>query len=103
MQKTSVLSYKDDPRSSFRPKPAGCRMRQSCYALLMADQRALDAINRIERALARIETAGAVAQDAAPEGATELEQVRGAHQALRMRVEGAIGQIDRLLDAGARG
>jgi hypothetical protein len=68
----------------------------------MADQRALDAISRIERALARIEAAGARAQAAAGNGA-ELEQLRGAHQSLRMRVEGAIGQIDRLLETGAQG
>ena len=71
----------------------------------MADQRALDAISRIERALARIEEAGVRAQAAAGEGTdgdAELERVRGAHQALRMRVEGAIGQIDRLLETGAQ-
>ncbi|HEY5713711.1 MAG TPA: hypothetical protein VIT38_17585 [Allosphingosinicella sp.] len=67
----------------------------------MADQRALDAISRIERALARIEAAGARAQTSAGNGA-ELEQLRGAHQSLRMRVEGAIGQIDRLLESGAQ-
>jgi chromosome segregation ATPase len=63
----------------------------------MADQRALDAINRIERALARIE---AGARNAAP--AEKLQQVRAAHQALRSRVEGAIGQIDHLLETEAR-
>ena len=81
-------------------------MRQRCYALAMADQRALDAISRIERALARIEAAGARAQAAAKSQAgngAELEQLRGAHQSLRMRVEGAIGQIDRLLETGAQG
>ena len=67
----------------------------------MADQRALDAISRIERALARIEAAGARAQATAGNGA-ELEQLRGAHQSLRMRVEGAIGQIDRLLESGTQ-
>ena len=69
----------------------------------MADQRALDAISRIERALARIEAAGVRAQAAAREsadGSAELERMRGAHRALRTRAEGAIGQIDRLLDAG---
>ena len=70
----------------------------------MADQRALDAIGRIERALARIETASSRAQTAAKNGADgseELDRLRGAHQALRARVEGAIGQIDRLLETGA--
>jgi hypothetical protein len=72
----------------------------------MGDQRALDAIGRIERAIARVEVAATRAQartsDAAA-GSEELEQLRGAHQALRNRVEGAIGQIDRLLDGGAQG
>jgi hypothetical protein len=67
----------------------------------MADQRALDAISRIERAIARIEAAGRQAQ-AGPAESAELDQLKGAHQALRSRVEGAIGQIDRLL-AGAGG
>jgi hypothetical protein len=70
----------------------------------MADQRALDAISRIERALARIESAAHSAQSSARSGsagAEELERLRGAHQALRTRVEGAIGRIDRLLETGA--
>ena len=74
---------------------------------LMGDQRALDAIGRIERALARVEAAAARAQAAqrndAAAGSEELVRLRGAHQALRSRVEGAIGQIDRLLDTEARG
>jgi len=65
----------------------------------MGDTRALDAIARIERALARIETAarrpGAASSDPA-----ELSELRAAHQALRSRVEGAIGEIDRLLESG---
>ena len=65
----------------------------------MADQRALDAINRIERALARIE---AGTRNAAPADTEKLQQVRAAHQALRSRVEGAIGQIDHLLETEAR-
>ena len=71
----------------------------------MADQRALDAIARIERALARIEAAATQARAstrADGAGAEELERLRGAHLALRGRVEGAIGQIDRLLETGAR-
>jgi hypothetical protein len=69
----------------------------------MGDQRALDAVSRIERALARIETA---VRRQAPAGnggdSAELDQLRSAHQALRSRVEGAIGQIDRLLETGGR-
>lgn len=71
----------------------------------MADQRALDAIGRIERALGRIEAASTralSAQKSDAGGSEELERLKGAHAALRSRVEGAVGQIDRLLDAGAR-
>jgi hypothetical protein len=69
----------------------------------MGDQRALDAVSRIERALARIESA-ARRQPHAGDGldAAELDRLRGAHQALRARVEGAIGQIDLLLETGGR-
>ena len=69
----------------------------------MGDQRALDAVSRIERALARIETAARRPQPTV-DGAdsAELDQLKSAHQALRSRVEGAIGQIDRLLETGER-
>jgi hypothetical protein len=71
----------------------------------MADQRALDAIGRIERALARVEAASHRAQTARAardgDGSEDLERLRGAHQALRAKVEGAIGQIDRLLETGS--
>lgn len=69
--------------------------------LLMGDTRALDAIARIERALARIEassrTPAAHATDMTDNA--ELSALRDAHQALRTRVEGAIGQLDRLLES----
>lgn len=84
---------------------AACRKRQSCYALAMADQRALDAIGRIERALARIEAASSRASASRKNegnGSEELERLRGAHDALRSRVAGAIGQIDQLLESGGR-
>ena len=66
---------------------------------LMGDARAQDAIARIERALARIE---ASARTPAPDSTetAELAALRDAHQALRARVEGAIGQIDRLIEDG---
>jgi hypothetical protein len=65
----------------------------------MADQRALDAIGRIDRALARIE---ASPRTASSPSLDELEAIRSAHQALRRRVIGAIGQIDMLLEAEPR-
>jgi hypothetical protein len=64
----------------------------------MADQRALDAIARIERALGRIEAASSQARSGNAESSAELTRVRDAHQRLRSRVEGAIGQLDRLLE-----
>ena len=68
----------------------------------MADPRALDALRRIESALARIERA-ADRPSATPGPSPELEQLREAHEILRQRVTGAVGQIDRLLAAGERG
>jgi hypothetical protein len=67
----------------------------------MADERALAAISRIEQALARIE---AVLSRPRPPAADsgELRQLRDVHHALRMKVEGAIGQIDRLLETESR-
>ena len=68
----------------------------------MADERALAAISRIEQALARIEAAASSRPRPAPAAdSDELRQLRDVHQALRMKVEGAIGQIDRLLEAEA--
>jgi len=66
--------------------------------LLMGDTRALDAIARIERALARIEASARNSSHSSSDPA-ELTALRDAHQALRARVEGAIGQIDRLLES----
>jgi hypothetical protein len=66
----------------------------------MADERALAAIRRIEQALARIEAAASRPRPAAADP-DELRQLRDVHQALRAKVEGAIGQIDRLLEAEA--
>jgi len=73
--------------------------------LPMGDARSLDAIARIERALARIETSARTSAAHSAEMAdmadnAELSALRDAHQALRGRVEGAIGQIDRLLEDG---
>ena len=65
----------------------------------MADERALHAISRIERALARIESA---AQQAPARDDGELNALRNANQALRGKVQSAIAQIDRLLAANER-
>jgi len=67
----------------------------------MGDERALAAIARIERALARIETSSRNSRLSSSDPA-ESTALRIAHQALRDRVEGAIGQIDRLLESEGR-
>ena len=64
----------------------------------MASERALQAVERIERALARIESAAG--RTAASESDGELQRLRETHQTLRNQVEGAIAQIDRLLANG---
>jgi hypothetical protein len=71
---------------------------------LMADQRALDAIARIEHALARIERAAATPPAPPPQvDEAEIARLRSAHDALRRKVAGAIGEIDLILDGeGAR-
>jgi hypothetical protein len=71
--------------------------RAPAYALAMAGDRQAEAIARIERALQRIEAA-ASARPAPAGDDEELRQLRDTHQKLRGKVEGAIAQIDRLLE-----
>ncbi len=59
----------------------------------------MQAMERIERAIARIEAAAAAPRPGSRDDG-ELQQLREAHQALRGHVEGAIAQIDRLLANG---
>jgi uncharacterized coiled-coil DUF342 family protein len=68
-------------------------------ALAMQDQRVLDAIVRIERALDRIEAANAD-DGSTRQQSEELERLRAAHRVLRSRVETAIDEIDRMLEPG---
>ena len=68
----------------------------------MSDERALAAIDRIEQALARLETA-AGRRPASLRPEPELRELREVHEALRGRVEGAIAQIDRLLATAESG
>ncbi len=68
----------------------------------MADIRAMEAIDRLERALARVEANTARAPVPEPRDDSELIQLRQVHQSLRSKVEGAILQIDRMLEAGER-
>ncbi len=70
----------------------------------MADQRALDAVSRIERALARVEAAASRPVSLSdPQDSEDYRRLSAAHDALRTRVAGAIGEIDRLVAAGERG
>ena len=68
----------------------------------MGQERVSQALGRIEQAIARIEAAAS--RGGAPAGAPhEIESLRQAHEALRGKVQGAIAQIDRLLETeGAR-
>ena len=73
----------------------------------MADDRALAALRRLERALARIEAAAdRPAPAPAPTASAASEdyaRLKEAHDSLRRRVAGAIGQIDQLIDAEGAG
>jgi hypothetical protein len=65
---------------------------------MMADQRALDAAHRIERALDRIEAASA--RPAAAGESEEHRELQSRHEAMRHRVTGALAQLDALIAAG---
>jgi alanyl-tRNA synthetase len=64
----------------------------------MQDQRALDAISRIQRAIERLEAV--TSSGAAQRRAEEHERLRAAHALLRSRVEAAIGEIDLMITPG---
>ncbi len=62
----------------------------------MQDPRISAAMDRIERALDRLQAA-LPDEPPAPVGLEELDRLRSAHTLLRSRVEAAIGEIDRML------
>ncbi len=62
----------------------------------------MEAIDRLEQALARVEANTARARAPEPRDDSELIQLRHVHQSLRSKVEGAIAQIDRMLEASER-
>jgi hypothetical protein len=66
----------------------------------MADARALEALRRIEQALARIEAAASQPRPDPAPPAEEYDRLKQAHDSLRRRVAGAIGHIDHLLETG---
>jgi hypothetical protein len=70
----------------------------------MGDQRALDALRRVEQALARIESASSRPPSPAAASADpdELRRLREAHDKLRRSVAGAIGEIDHMIGIGER-
>ena len=68
----------------------------------MPDPRVQAALDRIERALARIEAAsGRLPEPQRPDG--EIQKLREVHEALRFKVEGAIAEIDRILETAEQG
>jgi hypothetical protein len=68
----------------------------------MADIRAMEAIDRLDRALSRVEAAASRKTAPEPRDESELIELRQVHQSLRSKVEGAISQIDRMLEASER-
>jgi hypothetical protein len=63
----------------------------------MGQDRAAEAIERVERALSRIEAAAARRPAPPASDNQELSELRDAYRTLRARVEGAVGDLDRLL------
>ena len=64
----------------------------------MGQDRVTVALDRIEKALTRLESAPQGRDSPAMADASELANLRTVHQKLRGRVETAIAQIDRLLE-----
>ena len=67
---------------------------------LMGQERASAAVERIERALSRIEAAATNPAPPPDDSDADPAALREAHLALRGKVESAIAQIDRLLERG---
>lgn len=68
----------------------------------MSDPRAQEALSRIEQAVARLETVLSKAGNRPGNEPEEFRRLQAAHEALRSRVAGAIGQIDRIIESGER-
>ena len=69
----------------------------------MGDERVIELIGRIDRALARIEAAASRPAPPAAQEDGRAAAIEEAHQALRAKVERSISQIDRLIAAGEQG
>ena len=61
----------------------------------MSEQRISDAMDRIDRALGRIETQAALARHPSPVGDTDLVRE---HSALRKSVEISLAELDQLIE-----
>jgi hypothetical protein len=67
----------------------------------MVSERAMEAVGRIERALARLDAvADRPAPPPPPQDDSELLRLRDAHRTLRGQVESVIAQIDGLIAKG---
>jgi hypothetical protein len=69
----------------------------------MGDERVIELIGRIDRALARIEAAAARPAPPPAHDDGRAAAIEEAHEALRAKVERSISQIDRLIAAGEQG
>ncbi|MBX7502533.1 hypothetical protein [Qipengyuania mesophila] len=64
----------------------------------MSSERIQNAIDRIDRALARIETQAALATHAQQTGGSNNAQLVARHEALREKVSSSIAQLDALIE-----
>jgi len=92
------LLYRRSRQGQPSPLAAGDR---HAIVTFVADQRALDAVARIERALARIEHAATRPPPARNDA--EHERLLATHDQLKRQVAGALAQLDSLISAGERG
>ena len=63
----------------------------------MSSERIQNAIDRIDRALARVETQAALATHAGRAGASNNAQLVARHEALREKVSSSIAELDALI------
>ncbi len=64
----------------------------------MSSQRIQNAMERIDRALARIETQAALASHAKPTGGSSNAGLVARHEALREQVSASISELDALIE-----
>lgn len=92
------------PRARLRPlinseRQTFAMAKQSWYfEPVMTTERIGNALDRIDRALARIETQAALARSAPKPGGTANAELVARHEALRERVSDGIAQLDSLIE-----